>query len=291
MRIKQLFITCILLIVGASSVKAQRPDLKNVSEQGVPEKIYKVVAHRGGWLECNEPDCSIASLKYAIAVGSYAAELDVVITKDNEILVVHPHDGNLVNGMVPYEHTLAEIRAAGKLANGEEIPTLQEYVTVVLDKGQNPLGTKLWIDVKKFTKKGESAEIKYTIDACIRSAEIIREMAAEDYCEFLIPTGEELIEAVRDRITDEFKINIAWMTATHPSAYKQAWAQLPYQSVFGPEAKLKPEDFFEADVPLSVYGVNDEKRMAVIMPYYGQLKAVFTNYPMQLINKLRKAGY
>lgn len=257
----------------------------------LPKGMYKVVAHRGGYLECNEPDCSIASLKYAIEVGSYAAECDIVITKDNEVLVVHPHDGYLVNGIAPFEHTLAEIRAAGKLANGEEIPTLQEYIALVMDQNQNPMGTKLWLDVKKLTKNRENIALEHTIAACLRAAEIIQEMNAEDYCEFLIPVGSDLIEAVRDQVADEFKINIAWMTPTQPEAYKQAWAQLPYASVFGENATLKPADFFEAGVPLSVYGVNNAERMDIVIPYYGELKAIFTDYPKLLIQKLQEQGY
>ncbi|HZH54774.1 MAG TPA: glycerophosphodiester phosphodiesterase family protein [Sphingobacteriaceae bacterium] len=290
MLIKQFFPSFFVLCFLSLSSYAQQTVLSPV-DRVAPEKTYKVVAHRGGWLECEEPDCSIASLKYAIQVGSYASELDIVITKDREVLVVHPHNGNLVNGLEPYAHTMAEIRAAGKLSNGEEIPTLQEYITVVMDPDQNPLGTKLWLDVKKLTKNRENVGLHYTIDACLRAAEIIRAMGAEEYCEFLIPTGEELLEAVRDRVADDFQINIAWMTPTDPQHYKQAWAQLPYASVFGPEAKLKPEDFFAAGVPLSVYGVNNAERMEVILPYYTRMKAVFTDYPLQLIEKLKAAGY
>lgn len=257
----------------------------------LPRGMYKVVAHRGGYLECNEPACSIASLKYAINVGSYASEVDIVITLDDEILVAHPHDGNLVNGLPPYAHSLEEIRAAGTLANGEQVPTLQEFIELVMDKEQNPNGMKLWLDVKKLTKNRENVGLQYTIDACLRAAEIIREMKAEAYCEFLIPTGSELIEAVRDRIADEYGINIAWMTPTHPVEYKQAWAQLSYASVFGDKASFKPEEYFEAGVPLSVYGVNTAARMDAVIPYYPQLKAIFTDYPLQLIEKLRAHGY
>lgn len=253
--------------------------------------VYKIVAHRGGYLECNEPDCSIASLKYAIDLRCYASECDIVITKDNDILVVHPVKGNLVNGLEPYNHTVAEIRAAGKLANGEKIPTLREFIEVVMDKETNPHGMKIWLDVKHLTKDGESLGYEYSINSGLRAAEIIKEMGAEEYCEFLIPTGDGIINGVRDIIADEYNINIAWMTATHPDNYHQAWAQLAYHKVFDENSTYSPHDYINAGVPLSVYGVNTEERMDVVIPLYPHLKAIFTDYPNQLIQKLKQESY
>ena len=46
------------------------------------------------------------------------------------------------------------------------------------------------MDVKKLTKDGNSVGPGYSIDACLRTCEIIEEMNAEEYCGFLIPTGD-----------------------------------------------------------------------------------------------------
>ena len=67
--------------------------------------VYKVVAHRGGYQECARPDCSISSLKYAIMLRCWASECDIVLTKDNDVLVAHPKSGYLVNGLEPFNHT------------------------------------------------------------------------------------------------------------------------------------------------------------------------------------------
>lgn len=115
-------------------------------------------------------------------------------------------------------------------------------------------------------------------------------MGAEEYCEFLIPVGDGIINDVRDVIADEYNINIAWMEATHPDNYHQAWAQLAYNKIFGDNSHYSPYDYINAGVPLSIYGVNNEETMDVIVPLYPKLKAIFTDYPGQLIQKLKQEG-
>ena len=100
----------------------------------VPEKVNnKVVAHRGGSAEAGTakyPDNSIASLSYAISLGCYASECDIYWTADNNVVVAHAANGCYVNNLKPWEHTLDELRAAGKLSNGELLPTLGEFIDV-----------------------------------------------------------------------------------------------------------------------------------------------------------------
>ncbi len=282
----------ILILLSSVSCEKNETPPNIIDEPKDEEKaLYNVVAHRGGYLECGRPDCSIASLRYAISVGCSASECDIVITKDNDIIVAHPVGGYMINGLAPYEHTVAEIRAAGKLANGEEMPTLRDFLNVIMDKEQNPLGTKIWLDVKQLSKGGTNLSIDYSVNACFRAAEIIREMKAEEYCEFLIPSGNGIINAVRDMIADEYKISIAWMTATKPSNYKQAWAQLAYAKIFGSGTTYGPLDYINAGVPLGVHNVDDEATMDAVIPYYPRLKGITTNYPSKLINKLKQKGY
>ncbi|MBR0290857.1 MAG: glycerophosphodiester phosphodiesterase, partial [Bacteroidales bacterium] len=106
----------------------------------------KVVAHRGGSAEAGVPDNSIAALKYAMSIGAYGSECDVYYTADDNIIVAHADGDFKVNGLLPYEHSVAELRAAGTLANGEQLPTLEDYVRTVMVDGNC---TKLVIDIKK----------------------------------------------------------------------------------------------------------------------------------------------
>ena len=281
------------LVMLSGCLEIETPE--NWTEKPETEKtaVYKVVAHRGGSAECKLPDCSVASLKYAISQNCYASESDIVLTGDKDILICHPDGNGRVNGLDPGTHTLAEIRAAGNLSNGELIPTLTDFLKIVMDKELNPNGMKLWLDVKRFDDAGRS------INACLRASEIIAGANAQNYCEFLIPTGEDIFMAVRDKVINDYKINIAWMTCTKPAKYAdpidygKVWAQLAYRKILGdnPESSYRPSDYFNAGLPLSIYGADDDKTMADVIPYYPKLKAIFTNYPAKLISKLREQKY
>ena len=281
------------LVMLSGCLEIETPE--NWTEKPETEKtaVYKVVAHRGGSAECKLPDCSVASLKYAISQNCYASESDIVLTGDKDILICHPDGNGRVNGLDPGTHTLAEIRAAGNLSNGELIPTLTDFLKIVMDKELNPNGMKLWLDVKRFDDAGRS------ISACLRASEIIAGANAQNYCEFLIPTGEDIFMAVRDKVINDYKINIAWMTCTKPAKYAdpkdygKVWAQLAYRKILGdnPESSYRPSDYFNAGLPLSIYGADDDKTMADVIPYYPKLKAIFTNYPAKLISKLREQKY
>ena len=281
------------LVMLSGCLEIETPE--NWIEKPETEKtaVYKVVAHRGGSAECKLPDCSVASLKYAISQNCYASESDIVLTGDKDILICHPDGNGRVNGLDPGTHTLAEIRAAGNLSNGELIPTLTDFLKIVMDKELNPNGMKLWLDVKRF------ADADRSINACLRASEIIAGANAQNYCEFLIPTGEDIFMAVRDKVINDYKINIAWMTCTKPAKYAdpkdygKVWAQLAYRKILGdnPESSYRPLDYFNAGLPLSIYGADDDKTIADVIQYYPKLKAIFTNYPAKLISKLKEQKY
>lgn len=281
------------LVMLSGCLEIETPE--NWTEKPETEKtaVYKVVAHRGGSAECKLPDCSVASLKYAISQNCYASESDIVLTGDKDILICHPDGNGRVNGLDLGTHTLAEIRAAGNLSNGELIPTLTDFLKIVMDKELNPNGMKLWLDVKRFDDAGRS------INACLRASEIIAGANAQNYCEFLIPTGEDIFMAVRDKVINDYKINIAWMTCTNPAKYAdpkdygKVWAQLAYSKILGdnPGSSYRPLDYFNAGLPLSIYGADDDKTIADVIQYYPKLKAIFTNYPAKLISKLKEQKY
>lgn len=281
------------LAMLSGCLEIETPENRTEKPETEQTAVYKIVAHRGGSAECKDPDCSVASLKYAISQNCYASEADIVLTGDNDILICHPNGNGQVNGLDPATHTLAQIRAAGNLSNGEPVPTLTDFLKIVMDKKLNPNGMKLWLDVKRL------ADAERSINACLRASVIISGANAQSYCEFLIPTGEDIFMAVRDRVINDYKINIAWMTCTNPAKYAdpkdygKVWAQLAYRKILGdnPESSYRPLDYFNAGLPLSIAGVDDDKTMADVIPYYPKLKAIFTNYPAKLISKLREQKY
>lgn len=88
----------------------------------------KIVAHRGFWKAVPEvPHNSIASLENAIALGCFGTEFDIWVTTDGVPVVFH--DRRTKNKVTLEDVTYAELMAQdGMLANGEKIPTLDEYL-------------------------------------------------------------------------------------------------------------------------------------------------------------------
>lgn len=84
----------------------------------------KTIAHRGAWKTADLPQNSIASLKKAIALKSAGSEFDVRMTKDSVLVINHDaiHEGDTIE-----LKTFEELKKH-KLKNGEELPSLEDYL-------------------------------------------------------------------------------------------------------------------------------------------------------------------
>ena len=92
-----------------------------------------IIAHRGA--SGYEPENTLRSFRKAIGLKSDAIELDVQLTKDNKLVVIHDETVNrTTNGKGKVKDlTLRELRKldAGK---GEKVPTLEEVFNLVKRK-------------------------------------------------------------------------------------------------------------------------------------------------------------
>ena len=101
---------------------------------------------------------SIQSLKNAQKLGVYGSEFDVRMTKDG-VLVVN-HDEN-INEKEISETSYADLKNE-KLSNGEQLPTLEDY----LAQGKNSKKVKLIIEIKPAkTPDLEMTLVKKTLEA------------------------------------------------------------------------------------------------------------------------------
>lgn len=115
------------------------------------EHKVAIVAHRGYWESeaAGKAHNSIASLAEAQRISVWGSEFDVNMTKDGVLLVFH--DGE-VNGKAFIEHEAADF-ADVTLPNGENIPTLDEY----LDQFETDKDCRLVFELK--THPAEFTEI------------------------------------------------------------------------------------------------------------------------------------
>lgn len=107
-----------------------------------PKSKTKIVAHRGYWNTEGSAQNSISSIRNAMDASLFGTEFDVWITSDDVPVVFH--DRRTKNGLTIEKTSFAELRSkADKLANGETIPTLAEYL-----QAWKPTGTKLVLEIK-----------------------------------------------------------------------------------------------------------------------------------------------
>jgi glycerophosphoryl diester phosphodiesterase len=105
-----------------------------------PEKPL-VIAHRGYSLVA--PENTILSYQKAIAAGADMIELDINLTKDGELVMIHDHRlERTTNGTgFVHDYTLTEIQAldAGynfkPYINGTTIPTTEETIKFAINNG------------------------------------------------------------------------------------------------------------------------------------------------------------
>lgn len=94
----------------------------------------QVVAHRGYWRAPGSAQNSISSYENADRIGCYGSEIDLWMTIDGHVVV--NHDATF-KGVNIQNATFDEVRKI-RLDNGEQIPTLEEYLKVA-KKGKSRL--------------------------------------------------------------------------------------------------------------------------------------------------------
>ena len=112
-----------------------------------------IVAHRGFW-NCDEAGYSqnsIASLRCAQEAGVWGSEFDVFLTSDNKLVVNHDA---VFQGLEIEASTYDQVRQL-KLANGETVPNIDEY----LEQGKKCKSTVLVYEVKSHKLSDERQDL------------------------------------------------------------------------------------------------------------------------------------
>ena len=128
-------------------------------------------AHRGLFdNDSDAPENSLAAFRKAVEAG-YGMELDVQLTKDDQLVVFH--DATLermcgVDGNV-WEYTLEELKQLRLAHSDEKIPTFQEVLELV--DGKTPLIVEYKLDrpLTKVCALGDELLSKYHGTYCIES--------------------------------------------------------------------------------------------------------------------------
>ena len=129
-----------------------------VSEAQIKMPARGICAHRGASL--SHPENTIAAFKEAIRLGAHMIELDLALTKDNKIVVLHDSTiDRTTNGSGDIKDwTLKDLKQLdagsfkGPQFKGEQIPTFQEALSIMPEN--------IWLNVH--LKGGEALAILST---------------------------------------------------------------------------------------------------------------------------------
>lgn len=261
-----------------------------------------IVAHRGGGREMgagSHPDNSLKVMRYTQSLGCMAAELDIYHTKDERVIVAHA-DGNLnINGMHPWEHTLEEIRLAGKINNGEPIPTLEELIEATVIPGSC---TQVQLDVKKVDNMPE-VSVKAGELACA----LINKYNAEAWFELCV-TGHKTVMRDLHQTVKNAGIYVGWATDWTPakiiSEGRREWSDWVNVSCKkgmsvdwggNGEGTNDLQDYLDEGMKPSVYCVDkeafyshaiyDEASIQKYLDNLDKFYCVLTNYPKWLLEQ------
>jgi len=153
-----------------------------------------IIGHRGA--NKSEPENTLRSFKKAIELQADYIELDVQVSKDGEVVVIHGYEISELTGYNGYveKMTLDELKQLD-FGEGEKIPTLQE----VIDLAQGQIGLQIEIKVEEIGKKIiEMLREANFIESTIISSFIHNELLKIKKIEPKIKLGALLSERISD---------------------------------------------------------------------------------------------
>ena len=209
------------------------------------KKNIWVAGHRG-WCE-RYPENTIPSFKAAIEIGVDQLELDVRVTKDGELLLMHDSTvDRTTNGTGRInDMTLSEIKALdagshkGEEFRGVQVPTFREFMELVKD---HPTMT-LNIELKEKPTPGHE-EIAFSV--CDRVLAMVDEYGYTDRVVINAFYGK-LHEYIQDRYGDKYRQRVSYpITLMKPytrDPYSYAYACTMFRSFYSDLDMARPEEF------------------------------------------------
>ena len=230
----------------------------------------KVIAHRGFWKTPGSSQNSISSLLKADSIGCYGSEFDVWLTKDSKLVVNH----DPVYKMRPMEYSKGDALTGLKLSNGENLPSLEQYLKV--GKEHN---TKLILELKALNSKKRETKAVQEILATVKKMGLESRM---EYITFSLHAMKEFIR-LAPAGTPVFYLN----GELSPKELKELGATgLDYHMGV---IKKHPEWIKEAHdlgLKVNVWTVDEAEEMKWLIEQ--KVDFITTNEPVVLLEELKK---
>lgn len=141
----------------------------------------KAIAHRGYWKTEGSAQNSIRALIKADSIGCYGSEFDVWLSKDGKLVVNHDR---VFKGKNMEESTFAELTAV-KLDNGENLPSLEEYL-----KAGAQCKTKLILELKSLSSPERETR---AVEQIVKMVEAMGLQKRMEYIAFSLHACKEFV--------------------------------------------------------------------------------------------------
>lgn len=254
-------------------------------------RFLTVQGHRGA--SALAPENTLAAFRKAIELGADGMEMDLQLTRDGAVVVIHDDrlerttDGR---GRVT-DLTLAEVKLAdagvkfGLAYRGERVPTLSEVIDLVKASGNDRVGLNLEIKFGK-GRAGQPGDVEERVLAVLRATGFVDRVTVQS---FHHPSPAKL-KALEPRIPTGLLVG-----ARQPSRDPVALVREYRADYYAPEHRLVTPELVrvlhQAGMPVVTWTVNEEPLMRrLIDAGLGCLRgdAIISDYPDRAVN-MRKA--
>lgn len=270
-------VTIVLLALAGAAVAGDRP--ATIEEFYDPGAGPKVIAHRG--FSSRAPENTLVAIREAIAIGADMVEIDVTLSSDGEIVVIHDETlDRTTNGSGPVsQHSLADLKKldAGSWFDpwfeNERIPTLSEVLTAV--------NGKILVNIEIKSEAVEQGIAAKVIETIRRSA-----MNHQVVISSFSPTALQQVHSQAPNLLTAVLYN----SKIHQGLDAVDIAASVGASVFNIKRQrltaTMSERCSEHRIPIGIYTVNKKRHMRRMIKK--RVGAIFTDHPDRLIEVLAK---
>jgi glycerophosphoryl diester phosphodiesterase len=312
LKLFQKIIFSLMVLLLATSCSSERPSLSETTPTVETiikiDKLPLIIGHRGA--RSLAPENTIASARKALEIGADMWELDVAVTSDNELVVLHDDTldrtcnvKDLFPGKVPWrvwEFTLAEIKTldcgswfiktdpfgqikAGAVSQeeidsyvGEPLPSLREALEFTHDNNWR-------VDVE--LKDQTNEELSQTL--VTKTVELIHELGMDDGKQVVISSfNHDYLKGVRSLNPN---IPVQAITSTKINDLPEYLTEIgadacnPKLDVWNIQELV---DLGKKGIHFNVWTVNDESTMRELID--AKVQGIITDYPQVLILVMNK---
>lgn len=220
-----------------------------------------VQGHRGA--SGLAPENTLAAFRTAIALGADGVELDLQVSRDGAVVVIHDDTLDRTTdrqGRIA-DLTLAEIREAdagirfAAASRGERVPTLSEVIALV--KAEAGPAFRLNLEIKFAAgREGEPPDIEARVLAVLRETDFVHRVTVQSFHH----PSPETMKRLEPRIPTGLLVGARRPVADPVAAVRRRGAEY-----FAPNFQLVTAELVSslhaAGIPLAVWTVNDPAEM------------------------------